>query len=104
LPDSGGSPWWPWLVEFRFKTPPGTHISPSTSSVQSNRASWASQTQKSVTLRPQPEGETTKSMTDIWWRWIKKTYTLCYSQWTTLVCKPKLRTRVRQKAVTLRAV
>jgi hypothetical protein len=45
------------LVEFRFKVPPGTsssYISPSTSSGQRNRASRASQPQKSVTLRPQP--------------------------------------------------
>src|SRR5215475_8830304 len=37
------------------------HISPSTSSAQRNCASWASQPQKSVTLRPQPGGETPKS-------------------------------------------
>jgi len=45
--------------------PPGTSdsppISPSFSSGQRNRAYWASQPQKSVTLQPQPEGETTKS-------------------------------------------
>jgi hypothetical protein len=32
------------------------HISPSTSSGQCNRASWASQPQKPVTLQPQPAG------------------------------------------------
>jgi hypothetical protein len=48
------------------------HISPSTSSGQRNCASWASQRQKSVTLQPQPGGETTKSMTDVWQQWIKK--------------------------------
>src|SRR5215467_7984081 len=39
------------------------HISPSTSSGQRNCASWASHPQKSVTLQPQPGGETTKSET-----------------------------------------
>jgi hypothetical protein len=43
------------------------HISPSTSSGQRNCASWASQPQKSVTFRPQPGGETTKSIRDMWW-------------------------------------
>jgi hypothetical protein len=38
------------------------HISPSTSSGQRNCASWVSQPQKSVTLRPQPGGEITKSI------------------------------------------
>src|SRR5215468_1298024 len=79
------------LVEFRFKAPPGTaypyinthfisiyhhplhiHISPSTSSGQRNCASWASHPQKSVTFRPQPKGETTKSIRDMWWHWKKK--------------------------------
>jgi hypothetical protein len=46
------------------------HISPSTSSGQRNCASWASQPQKSITLRPQPGGETTKSVRDMW-LWIK---------------------------------
>jgi hypothetical protein len=41
------------------------HISTSTSSGQRNCASWASQPQKSVTLRPQPGGETTKSIRDM---------------------------------------
>src|SRR5215510_15747025 len=45
------------------------HISPSTSSGQRNCASWASQPQKSVTLRPQPGGETTESLRDMWWHW-----------------------------------
>jgi len=46
------------LVEFRFKDPPGTTSSyiSITSSGQRNRASWASQTQKSVTLLPCQEG------------------------------------------------
>jgi hypothetical protein len=48
------------------------HISPSNSSRQRNCASWASQPHKSVTLRPQPGGGTTKSIRDIWWHWIKK--------------------------------
>jgi hypothetical protein len=43
------------------------YISPSTSSGQRNCATWASQPQKSVTLRPQPGGEITKSITDMWW-------------------------------------
>jgi hypothetical protein len=47
------------------------HTSPSTSSGQRNCASWASQPQKSVTLRPQPGGETTKSIRDMWWHWGK---------------------------------
>jgi hypothetical protein len=47
-----------------------THVTPpSTSSGQCNRASWASQPQRSVTLRPQPGGGTTKSIRDMWWRW-----------------------------------
>jgi hypothetical protein len=58
------------LVEFRFKAPPGT------SSRQRNCASWASQPQKSVTLRPQPGGEATKSIRDMWWHWKKETYKL----------------------------
>jgi hypothetical protein len=48
------------------------HISPSTSSAQRNYALWASQPQKSVTLRPQLGGETTKSIRDMWWHWKKK--------------------------------
>ena len=59
--ERGRRPWWPWsgyLVEIRFKAPPGTSdsplITPSFSSVQRNRAHWASQPQKSVTLQPQP--------------------------------------------------
>ena len=56
-------------VEIRFKAPPGTSdsslISQSFSSGQRNRAYWASQPQKSLTLQPQPGGtgggETTKS-------------------------------------------
>src|SRR5215510_2796714 len=47
------------------------HISPSTSSGQCNCASWVSQPQKSVTLKPQPGGETTKSIRDMWWHWDK---------------------------------
>jgi hypothetical protein len=62
------------LVELRFKAPPGDHIhkSPSTSSGQRNCASWESESQKSVTLRPQPGEETTKSIRDMWWHWGKK--------------------------------
>jgi hypothetical protein len=54
---------------------PHIHVSPSTSSGQRNCASWASQLQKSVTLRPQPGGDTTKSIRDMWWLW-KKNFTL----------------------------
>ena len=52
------------LVDFRFKTPPGTtssSIITHTSSGQRNCAAWASQPQKSVTLLPCPGGRTTKS-------------------------------------------
>ena len=41
-------------------------ISPLTSLGQRNRASWASQPQKSVTLLPCPGGKTTKSVKDMW--------------------------------------
>jgi hypothetical protein len=60
-----------WVVEFRFKAPPGTSYSYITihPSGQRNCASWASQPQKSVTIRPQPGGETTKSIRDMWWHW-----------------------------------
>ena len=47
--------WWWALLTLR---PP---ISPLTSTGQRNRASWASQPQKSVTLLPCPGGKTTKS-------------------------------------------
>jgi hypothetical protein len=33
-----------------------------------------SQPQKSVTLRSQPGGETTKSIRDMWWHWYKKNF------------------------------
>src|SRR5215469_7229039 len=59
------------LVELRFKFPPGISYSYITSSGQRNCASWASQPQKSVTLRPQPGGETKKSIRDMWWHWRK---------------------------------
>jgi hypothetical protein len=55
------------------------HISPSTSSGQRNCASLASHPQKSVTLRPQPGGESTKSIRDMWWHCRgKKPYRLKY--------------------------
>ena len=69
------------LVEFRFKAPPGTTSSPITThtpSGQRNCASWASQSQKSVTLLPCPGGRTTKSTKDMWWHWKKKNK---YFQW-----------------------
>jgi len=52
------------LVEFRFKAPPGTtssSITTHTPSGKRNSPSWASQTQKSVTILPCPGGRTTKS-------------------------------------------
>jgi hypothetical protein len=52
------------------------HVSPPTSSEQHNCASWASQPQKSVTLRPQPGRETTKSVRDMWWHWGKITFNI----------------------------
>jgi hypothetical protein len=57
------------LVEPRFKAPPGTSYSYITIHLigQHNCASWASQPQTSVTLRPQPGGETTKSIRDMWY-------------------------------------
>jgi hypothetical protein len=62
---SSQRPWSGQLVEVRFKVPPGTtrsHIPSSlTSSGQRNCALWAPQPQKSVTLRIQPGGGTTKS-------------------------------------------
>ena len=60
------------LVEFRFKAPPGTtssSINTHTPSGQCNCTSWASQSQKSVTLLPCPGGRTTKSTNDMWWHW-----------------------------------
>jgi hypothetical protein len=68
------------LVEFRFKAPPGTSYSyiTSTSSGQRNCASWASQPQKSVTFRPQPGRETTKSIRDIWWHWKKDWFKMSF--------------------------
>jgi hypothetical protein len=50
------------------------HVSPPTSSGQRNCASWMSQPQNSVTLWPQPGGEATKSVRDIWWHWKKNCY------------------------------
>jgi hypothetical protein len=71
-----------WVVQYNLCLSPlptlHIHISPSTSSGQRNCAWWASQTEKSVTLRPQPGGETTKSIRDMWWYW-KKIYTFHYS-------------------------
>ena len=62
-------------VEFRFKAPPSTTssaITTHTPSGQCNCASWASQSQTSVTLLPCPGGRTTKSTKDMWWHWTKK--------------------------------
>ena len=53
-----------WVVSrFRLKAPPGISspcVSPLTSSGQRSRPSWASQSQKSVTLSPQPGGKPRK--------------------------------------------
>ena len=53
-----------WVVSrFRLKALPGissSRISPLTSSGQRSRAPWASQTQKSATLSPQPGGKPRK--------------------------------------------
>src|SRR5215510_252688 len=59
------------------------HISPSTSSGQRNCALWASHPQTSVTLRPQPGGETTKSIRDMWWHWPKNVSFICLSNYST---------------------
>ena len=53
-----------WVVSrFRLQAPPdisSSCISPLTSSGQRSRASWASQSQKSATLSPQPGGKPRK--------------------------------------------
>jgi hypothetical protein len=66
------------LVEFRFKAPPGTSYLYITIHLigQRNCASWASKPQKLVTLRPQPGGETTKSVREMWRHWGEKTMKL----------------------------
>jgi hypothetical protein len=61
-----------WVVQSNLGLRPllvvHIHVSPSTSSGQRNRASWAFQSQKSVTLQPQPgRREITKSIRDMWW-------------------------------------
>jgi hypothetical protein len=67
-----------WVVQWNLGLRPllvlNIHISPSTSSGQRNCALWASQPQKSVTLRPQPGRETTKSIRYMWWYWKKIIY------------------------------
>ena len=69
------------LVEIRFKGPPGTTSSSITltSSGQRNRASWASQHQKSVTLLPCPGGKTTKSVKDMWGIGLKNKLNMVYT-------------------------
>jgi hypothetical protein len=59
-------------VEFRFKTRPGTSYSYITIHLIGTTPHGRPNLQKSVTLRPQPEGETTKSIRDMWWQWEKK--------------------------------
>jgi hypothetical protein len=54
------------IPQSNFASKPKTHT-------QENCALWASQPQKSVTLRPKSGGETTKSIRDMWWYWHKKT-------------------------------
>ena len=65
------------LVEFRLKAPSGTtssSISIHTPLGQRNCASWASHSQKSVTLLPCPGGRTTKSTKDMCLHWTQKKY------------------------------
>jgi hypothetical protein len=80
------------LVESRFKAPPGTSYSYIITHLigTSNCASWASQPQKSFTLRPQPGGDTTKSIRDMWWHWgggeLREEHTLTYNSY----CLPNI--------------
>jgi hypothetical protein len=64
------------LAELRLRPLLVLHIyvSPFTLSGQRNCASWASQLQKSVTLRPPLGGETTKSIRCTWWLLGKKNF------------------------------
>ena len=64
----------PQSATLLLSDPPGTSdsplISPSFSSGQRNRAYWASQPQKSVTLQPQPvRGGDHEVWEDMWWHW-----------------------------------
>jgi hypothetical protein len=76
FPLGGGSPWWPWfgyLVGLglgRLRNPLAfhLHISPLTSSGRRNRASWASQPQKSVTLR-HSQRAVHEVHENMWWHW-----------------------------------
>jgi hypothetical protein len=70
---------------------------------QRNCASWASQPQKSVTLRPQPGGETTKSIRDKWWDWgeKKKEKKNPNNNTLQLVCAALVRLKVRGKVALL---
>jgi hypothetical protein len=66
---------------------PHIHISQCTLSGQRNCASWASHPHKSVTLRPQPGGESTKSVRDMWWNkvhHIRPVTNICRQQ---LICR-----------------
>jgi hypothetical protein len=80
------------------------HVSPSTSSGQRNCASWTSQHQTSVTLRPQPGGETTKSIRDMWWHWGKNNQSIS-CMWCCIMCPVenalvnKRRKNIRDKGV-----
>jgi len=73
-----------WVVRrFRLKAPPDISsfcISPLTSSGKLSRASWASQTQNSATLSPQP-GETTKFRKSSWLHWGWYIYIYIYIYW-----------------------
>jgi hypothetical protein len=90
--DSNGNHGLGSLVELRLRPllVLNIHISPSTSSGQRNCVSWASQFQKSVTLRPQPGGESTKSIRDMWWHWKKEKNT--YENFTRTFQSPVYRT------------
>jgi hypothetical protein len=60
-----------WVVgRFRLRTPLAfhLHISPLTASGRRNRASWASQTQKSVTLRHRQRADH-EVQENMWWLW-----------------------------------
>jgi hypothetical protein len=84
--DSHGDPGLGSVVERRLRPflVLHIHISPSTSSGQRNCAPWASQPEKSVTLRPQPGGEIMKSIRDICRHWVGGTSHTGFREWHTL--------------------
>ena len=63
-----------WIVSrLRLKGPSWylifIYVSPLTSLGQRSRASWASQSQKSATLSPQPGGKNHEVHKNRWWHW-----------------------------------